>query len=105
MDESTRVMINEQFKDLPDEFKSKLSIGNTMIQTVPSKTCPSGTKGRMAVFEMFPIDKDIEKVILENPTELNIQKVAREKGMITMREDAIQKALAGKIPMQEIYNF
>jgi type IV pilus assembly protein PilB len=105
MDEATRVMINEQFKDLPDEFKSKLSIGNTMIQTVPSKTCPSGTKGRMAVFEMFPIDKDIEKVILENPTELNIQKVAREKGMITMREDAIQKALAGKIPMQEIYNF
>lgn len=105
MDEATRVMINEQFKDLPDEFKSRLSIGNTMIQTVPSKTCPSGTKGRMAVFEMFPIDKDIEKVILENPTELNIQKVAREKGMITMREDAIQKALAGKIPMQEIYNF
>jgi type IV pilus assembly protein PilB len=65
-----------------------------MIQTVPSKTCPSGTKGRMAIFEMFPIDKDIEKVILENPTELSIQKVAREKGMLTMREDAIQKALA-----------
>lgn len=105
MDEATRVMINEQFKDLPDEFKSRLSIGNTMIQTVPSKTCPSGTKGRMAVFEMFPIDKDIEKVILENPTELSIQKVARAKGMITMREDAIQKALAGKIPMQEVYNF
>jgi type IV pilus assembly protein PilB len=105
MDEATRVMINEQFKDLPDEFKSRLSIGNTMVQTVPSKTCPSGTKGRMAVFEMFPIDKEIEKVILENPTELSIQKVARAKGMITMREDAIQKALAGKIPMQEIYNF
>lgn len=105
MDEATRVMINEQFKDLPDEFKSRLSIGNTMVQTVPSKTCPSGTKGRMAVFEMFPIDKEIEKVILENPTELSIQKVARAKGMITMREDAIQKALAGKIPMQEVYNF
>ncbi len=105
MDEATRVMITEQFKDLPDQFKSKLQIGNTMVKTVPSKTCPSGTKGRMAVFEMFPVDKEMEKVILENPTELNIQKVAREKGMISMREDAIQKALKGDIPMQEIYNF
>lgn len=105
MDEATRVMINEQFKDLPDQFKSKIQLGNTMIQTVPSKTCPSGTKGRMAIFEMFPIDKDIEKVILETPTELSIQKMARSKGMLSMREDAIQKALTGKIPMQEVYNF
>lgn len=105
MDEATRVMITEQFKDLPDQFKSKLQIGNTMVKTVPSKTCPSGTKGRMAVFEMFPVDKEMEKVILENPTELNIQKVAREKGMLSMREDAIQKALKGDIPMQEVYNF
>lgn len=105
MDDATRVMITEQFKDLPDQFKSKLQIGNTMVRTIPSKTCPSGTKGRMAVFEMFPVDKEMEKVILENPTELNIQKVAREKGMISMREDAIQKALKGDIPMQEIYNF
>ncbi|MDQ5883132.1 MAG: type pilus assembly protein PilB [Patescibacteria group bacterium] len=105
MDEPTRVMINEQFKDLPDQFKSKLQIGNTMVQTVPSKTCPSGTKGRMAVFEMFAIDKDMEKVILETPTELSIQKMARSKGMISMREDAIQKALKGQIPMQEVYNF
>ncbi len=105
MDEATRVMINEQFKDLPDQFKSKIQLGNTMIQTVPSKTCPSGTKGRMAIFEMFPIDKDIEKVILETPTELSIQKMARSKGMLSMREDAIQKALTGQIPMQEVYNF
>ncbi len=105
MNEAVRAMINEQFKDLPPEFRSKIQLGNTMIQTVPSKTCPSGTQGRMAIFEMFPIDKDMEKVILENPTELNIQKVARQKGMLTMREDAIQKALQGKIPLQEIYNF
>ncbi len=105
MDEATRFMINEQFKDLPEQFKSKIQLGNTMIQTVPSKTCPSGTKGRMAIFEMFPIDKDMEKVILENPTELSIQKMARSKGMLSMKEDAIQKALRGQIPMQEVYNF
>lgn len=105
MDEAIKAMAMEQFKDLPEAFRSKIQMGNTMVQTVPSKTCPSGTRGRMAIFEMFPIDKDMEKVILENPTELSIQKVAREKGMLSMKEDAIQKALRGDIPIQEIYNF
>lgn len=105
MDEATRAMIEEQFKDLPDQFKSKLSFSNTMLKTVPSKTCPSGTKGRLAIFEMFLVDKDIERVILDKPNELNIQKIVREKGMLSMREDAIIKALRGDIPMQEIYNF
>jgi type IV pilus assembly protein PilB len=105
LDEPTKAMLVEQFKDLPDQYKSKLNIKNTMFQTVPSKTCPSGTRGRVAVFEMFPIDKDIEKIILENPTELAIQKMIREKGMLSMKEDAILKALRGDMPMQEIYNF
>lgn len=105
LDEPTKVMLVEQFKDLPEQYKSKLNIKNTMFQTVPSKTCPSGTRGRAAIFEMFPIDKDIEKIILENPTELGIQKMIREKGMLSMKEDAILKALRGDIPMQEVYNF
>lgn len=105
MDEATKAMLVEQFKDLPEKYRSKLNISNTMIQTVPSKTCPSGTRGRVAVFEMFAVDKDIEKIILENPTELAIQKMIREKGMLSMREDAIIKSLRGEIPMQEIYNF
>ena len=105
LDEPTKVMLEEQFKDFPNEFKSKLKIKNTMFQTVPSKTCPSGTKGRMAVFEMFAVDKELESVILTDPSELSIQKMIRAKGMISMREDAILKALDGKIPMQEIYNF
>lgn len=105
MDDATKVMINKQFQDLPIEYKSKLKINNTMFETVPSKTCPSGTKGRVAIFEMFPIDKEIQKVILETPTELSIQKIIREKGMLSMREDAIIKAVRGDIPMQEVYNF
>jgi len=104
LDESTKTMLIEQFKDLPEEFRSKLSIKNTMIQTVPSKTCPSGTKGRVAVFEMFAVDKDIEKIILDKPNEMNIQKILREKGMLSIKEDGILKALNGDIPMKEVYN-
>lgn len=105
LDEPTRVMINEQFKDLPEEHRAKLQIGQTMVQTVPSKTCPSGTKGRVAIFEMFEVDKEIEKIILEDPTELNIQRVLRQKGMLSMKEDALIKSLRGDIPLREVHNF
>ncbi len=105
MDEATKVMIEKQFADLPQEFKSKLAIGDKMTKTVPSKTCPSGTKGRMAVFEMFPVDKEVEAVILNAPTELDISKKLRAKGMITMKEDALIKAVNGGIPFTEVYKF
>ncbi len=105
LDEATKVMIEKQFSDLPPEFKSKIRINDKMFKTVPSKSCPSGTKGRMAVFEMFPVDKEVESVILKSPTELDIYNLLRKKGTLTMREDAIMKALRGDIPMTEIYKF
>lgn len=105
MDEATKAMIEKEFADLPPEFRSKIQIPENIVKTVPSKTCPSGTKGRMAVFEMFPIDKEMESVILKSPSELDIYNATRKKGVLTMREDALLKALRGDIPLTEIYKF
>ena len=103
MDESVRTQIEEQMKDLPEEFKP--AIGDKMYDTVPSGECPSGTRGRIAVFEMFKVDKEMQAVILKNPTEAAIYAVARKKGMLMMREDAMLKSLQGVIPFTEVYNF
>lgn len=103
MDESVRTQIEEQMKDLPTEFRPK--IGDKMYDTVPSSECPSGARGRIAVFEMFKIDKDMQDVILKNPTDAAIYKLARSKGMLMMREDAMLKSLQGVIPFTEVYNF
>jgi type IV pilus assembly protein PilB len=105
MDEATRVMIDKEFNDLPQEFKEKIKISDTMVKTVPSKTCPSGTKGRMAIFEMFEVDKDIESIILKSPTELDLYNATRKKGVLTMKEDALIKAIRGDIPITEVYKF
>ena len=40
--------------------------------------------------------------MLKEPVEEKIRAVARAGGMLTMREDAIVKALAGEIPFEEI---
>jgi type IV pilus assembly protein PilB len=105
MDEATKELVTKQFSDLPEEYKSKIPSTDKMFEVVPSGDCPSGMRGRMAVFEMFAVDKEMESVILKSPTEGEILKVARKKGMLSMREDAMVKSLKGYIPFQEVYNF
>ncbi|MEK9181520.1 MAG: GspE/PulE family protein [Patescibacteria group bacterium] len=105
MDESIKMQIEEQMKDLPDKFKQEIGIKGQMYDTVPSNDCPSGTRGRIAVFEMFNVDKEMQNVILKSPTNGEIYKVARKNGMLMMKEDAMLKSIQGTIPFTEVYNF
>lgn len=108
MDPSVKLQLEELTKDLPDEFKKEIKeiqAKGEMYEIVPSEDCPSGTRGRVAVFEMFSVDKEIQNVILKNPTNDAIYNVARKKGMLMMREDAMLKSLQGLIPFTEVYNF
>ena len=101
--EALRQMAEKQFADLPDEFKAKLPFGD-YTQAVPSAECPSGTRGRMAVFEMYMNDKEMQSLILKKPVDSEIYALLRKKGFLTMRENAMLACMAGKIPFQEIYN-
>jgi type IV pilus assembly protein PilB len=105
MDESIKMQIETEMKDLPDEFKKEIGTKGKMYETVPSSECPSGTRGRIAVFEMFKVDKEMQNVILKSPTNGEIYKVARRKGMLMMKEDAMIKSIEGVIPFTEVYNF
>ena len=101
---SIKAMMDKQFADLPEVYKKEIPDSREVLAAAPSADCPKGTRGRMAVFEMYEMDKELEKVILTNPTSPEIWKVVRAKGMITMREDAIIKALRKQIPFEEISN-
>jgi type IV pilus assembly protein PilB len=105
LDTGIQIMIDKQFADLPAEEKAKIKFGTSLYEAVPSPECISGTKGRIPLFEMFKVDKEMQNVILKNPTEGEIYKLARSRGLITIREDAIIKAFNGDIPFQEVYNF
>ncbi|MFA6459230.1 MAG: GspE/PulE family protein [Candidatus Paceibacterota bacterium] len=99
---SIKAMIDHQFADLPAEFRKQIPISETVYKIKPTSDCPKGTRGRMAVYEMFSMDKEIESLILKNPTELEIAKLLRAKGTLTLKEDAIVKALDKKIPFEEV---
>ena len=99
---SIRKMIDEQFADLPEEYKAELKLAGNLFEVKPTKEAPSGMKGRAAVLEMFKVDKEVENIILTDPTEQKIYEAVRKKGMITLKEAAILKGLEGLIPFSEI---
>ncbi len=96
------MMIQKQFSDLPADVKSTIEIPKSVFEAAPSATCPNGVRGRVAVAEVVEIDKDFERAVLTNPTEDNLFKLARGKGFLTMREDAMQKAFRREIPWSEV---
>ena len=100
--ESLKEMEAKQFADLPEAYRSKLPQGE-FTEAVPSAECPSGTRGRRAVFEMYANDKDMQALILKKPDEMGVYKLVRQKGFLSMRENAILKCIEGEIPFQEIY--
>lgn len=101
-DEAYRTLVERQFEDLPDIFKKDLLLNRPLHEAVPTSECLVGTRGRTAVFEVFEVDKEIEKIILSEPTELKLWEAARKKGMLTMKEDAILKCMDGIVPFQEV---
>lgn len=100
--DSLKEFLNREFADLPEKYRAKLPAFDKFYRATPTPTSPNGTRGRTGVFEILKMNKDIEKVVLEDPIEEKIYATARAGGMLTMRESAILKALAGEIPFEDI---
>ncbi|MBU6390385.1 Flp pilus assembly complex ATPase component TadA [Patescibacteria group bacterium] len=99
---SLKAIIERQFADLPPEFKKEVPFAKEVLEISPTADCPQGTKGRMAVFEILQMSKELETAILKNPTEAEFMRVAREQGMLTLKEDAFIKAFKHEIPIEEV---
>ncbi len=67
--------------------------------------CNNGYRGFLGVQEVMPISMVIKELILQNAPAENLQNQAREEGMLILAEDAIFKAVQGKMPGGELGNF
>jgi len=98
--------IKEKFEKeiagIPESTRKLIKLPSEIYEPFPSPKCPRGTMGRIAVYEVLKITKEMERIILTNPTEPPIFKEARQQGMITMREDGIIKVLSGIIGYEEL---
>jgi len=62
----------------------------------------TGYFGRIGIFEVMPISDEIMKLIIERSAATNIDKAARKKGMITMKQDGYLKSLEGITTIEEV---
>lgn len=102
MNEGLKGLLQEQFKDLPEEYKKALPLDKPFFETHPSDKFPTGMKGRLPVFEVLNFTNEIEDAILHNKGEEEIWKIARANGTLTMKEDGMIKCINGEIPFTEV---
>ena len=74
----------------------------TLTKGVDYPDAPGGYSGRMGIYEVFDISNEIQKLILQRATSADIQRVAIEQGMVTMRQDGYLKALDGLTTINEV---
>lgn len=70
------------------------------------KTCGGlGYKGRLGIYEIFTMSKEIEKVILGGSvSEYDMQEIAIGQGMVTMVQDGLLKAVDGITSIDEVFS-
>jgi type IV pilus assembly protein PilB len=64
--------------------------------------CQGGYKGRIGIFEVLDCNESIKELILKKATHFEIKQVARQNGMLTLREAALKKLLAGITTVEEV---
>lgn len=63
----------------------------------------TGYKGRVGVYEVMQLDREVEKLILDGKQEPEIEDACIAKGMITLLQDGFLKALRGETSLEEVY--
>jgi type IV pilus assembly protein PilB len=62
----------------------------------------SGYRGRIGLFSVMVMSDEIKSLTVQRAPESEISEVARSQGMVTVREDGLQKARAGVTSIEEI---
>lgn len=79
---------------------------NGKITLVRGRGCDecarTGYRGRRGIHEILEINDEIRSLVADKAPVARIKEAARKNGMITLRESAIRKALAGFITIEEV---
>lgn len=80
---------------------------NLMVETVRrGRGCPgcnqTGYRGRIAIHELLPIDRQLKDYILSNQSASTLVKYMQEKGYHSLLEDGLLKVLDGTTTTEEV---
>ena len=62
----------------------------------------SGFLGRVGIYEVIPVSEKVGRLILQRAPAIDIDKAAKEEGMITLKQDGYLKVLEGVTTIEEV---
>lgn len=99
--EELRGEIEKVLKDAPQKFK------NLSVKAFRGKGCEKckfrGYIGRIGIFEMFEMTKEIAQAIGKGLTEAEMFELVKKQDFISMRLDGIIKAAEGRVFLDEVF--
>ncbi|GIU89517.1 MAG: hypothetical protein KatS3mg010_0616 [Acidimicrobiia bacterium] len=76
----------------------------TLHRAVGCTACGrTGFRGRFAIHEVMPITEEIERLVIDQRSTEEIQKVAVMQGMLTLRDDGLRKVGQGLTTLEEVF--
>ncbi len=101
-----REIISESMVDLPARSRRRAEFAGSEFYVWKGEGCidcgGTGYSGRIGLFEILKMTKELSKIILSQPNEEKILREAKKQGMLTMRQDGILKAMEGLTAIEEI---
>ena len=101
------VFIEKEIEGMGKETRSRIDVdtgsGYTLWRSEGCGKCSRrGTIGRIGIYEVLLMTKQLKEIVYREPNDINIQEEAKRQGMITLRQDGIIKALQGVVSIDEV---
>ena len=108
LDEETLERVKKLLSALPVEDKKEYKVDLDKLKFYKGQGCDVcqglGYKGRIGIYEIMPIEGEIEDTIIKgNLSENEIKEMAVERGGISMVQDGLLKALEGITSVDEVF--
>ena len=102
--QSLLAQVRAELSHLSPEIRKEYKVDLDQLKFYgPKKDAPQPYKGRVGIYEIFSMNKDIEKLILSgHVSEYEMVAIAQKGGMITMAQDGLLKALDGLTTVEEV---
>jgi len=103
--EKAKEWLLSKIKNLPEATQAEVKIPDPFF-IYEAKGCDqcglTGYNGRAGLFEVLSMNDELAELVLKDPSESSIFKVAQKQGMITMEQEGVLKILAGQTTIGEV---
>ena len=96
-------MIEKLLKSLPERVDVSVYDDAELFKPKGCDSCGgTGFRGRIGIYELLRITKEIEDLMIKGSGEIEIGEFAAKQGIVTMQQDGLLKVLSGITTVEEV---